>query len=79
MGGGNFEGNMAYGAVDLGMSVYGLGRYVLKSDAWRLFRYVSTDYAQAYNLAGKKVLAAEALADGVTISALVEEIRNKKD
>ena len=38
MGGGAFEGDMAYGAVDLGLSAYGVGRMVLKPDAWRLFR-----------------------------------------
>ncbi|MGC1331285.1 DUF4225 domain-containing protein [Pseudomonas sp.] len=61
------------------MPAYGIGRYELKPDAWRLFRYVSTDYVQAYNLVGKKVLAAEVIADGVTINALLEDIRNKKD
>lgn len=30
MGGGTFEGNMAYGAMDLGLSAYGIGRLVLK-------------------------------------------------
>ena len=29
LGGGTLEGDMAYGAVDLGLSVYGVGRMVL--------------------------------------------------
>lgn len=46
------EGNIAYGAVDVGLSLYGLKRLVLKSDAWRLFRYVRSDYVRAYKTMG---------------------------
>lgn len=79
MGGGDFEGNIAYGTVDLGMSAYGLVRHVLKPDSWRLFRYVSTDYVKGYKLASKKVLALEAMADGLTIKSLRAEAKNKKE
>jgi len=79
MGGDNFEGNIAYGAVDLGMSVYGLGRLALKPDSWRLFRYINTDYSRAYKLTTKKSLVAEGM--GVTATALSvhTEIQNKKN
>lgn len=42
------EGNLAYSSVDLGLSAYGLSRYILKPDAWRLFRYIKTDYIRSY-------------------------------
>lgn len=79
MGGGDVEENIAYGTVDLGISAYGLVRHVLKPDSWRLFRYVSTDYVKAYKLASKKVLALEAMADGLTIKSLRTEAKNKKE
>ncbi|MGE8177638.1 DUF4225 domain-containing protein [Pseudomonas fluorescens] len=70
MGAGVFEGDMAYGAVDLGMSAYGVGRLVLKPDAWRLFRYVRTDYVRGYVNASKAALSFEVLSDGTTISSM---------
>ena len=51
LGKGNCEADMAYGMVDLSSSAYGIGRMVLKPDAWRLFRYVNTDYIRAYRQA----------------------------
>ncbi|WP_256672834.1 DUF4225 domain-containing protein [Pseudomonas sp. v388] len=41
-------GNILYGSVDLGMSAYGLTKFVTKPDAWRLFRYLPNDYVRAY-------------------------------
>lgn len=37
-GGTEREGNIAYGAVDLGLSGYGALRKVLKPGSWRLYR-----------------------------------------
>jgi hypothetical protein len=76
MGGGAFEGDMAYGAVDLGLSAYGVGRLVLKPDAWRLFRYVRTDYVRGYENATKAALSFEVLSDGVTINAMYLEAKD---
>ena len=70
MGGSAFEGDMAYGALDLGLSAYGLGRLVLKPDAWRLFRYVRTDYVRGYEDASKAALSFEVLSNGVTIQSM---------
>ncbi|WP_241150513.1 DUF4225 domain-containing protein, partial [Pseudomonas viridiflava] len=39
-GGTEFHGNMAYGTVDLGLSIYGVTRLVVKPEAWKLFDYV---------------------------------------
>ena len=66
LGGGALEGNMAYGTVDLGLSVYGVGRMVLKSDAWRLFRYINTDYIRSYKAVGSSALIFEGVGDSVT-------------
>jgi len=76
MGGGKLEGNMAYGVIDLGFSVYGVGRLVLKPDSWRLFRYVRADYVRGYENAGKGTLALEAASDTATINSLYQEAKS---
>ena len=76
MGAGEFEVNMAYGAIDLGLSAYGVGRMVLKPDAWRLFRYVRTDYVRGYENASKVVLALEAISDTATMNSMYQEAKN---
>ncbi len=75
MGGGELEGNIAFGTVDIGMSGYGLTRLALRPDAWRLFRYVKTDYVRAHNLTSKKALAMEAAASGVTLESMRSEFQ----
>lgn len=77
LGGGESEGNMAYGAVDIGTSLYGMGRLVLKPDAWRLSRYLRTDYVRAYENAGSKSLAFEATSNVLTGRSMYLE--NKKN
>jgi hypothetical protein len=66
LGGGALEGDMAYGTVDLGLSAYGVGRMVLKPDAWRLFRYINTDYIRSYKAMGSGALIFEGVSDSVT-------------
>lgn len=41
-------GNVAYGAVDLALSAYGLYGLTLKPDAWKLFNYVRADKIRGY-------------------------------
>jgi hypothetical protein len=77
MGAGEFEGNMAYGGADLLMSAYGVSRLVLKPDAWRLFRYVRSDYQRAYIEASKKALGFGMVSDGVTINSLYLENKRR--
>lgn len=74
-GGGAFEGNMVYGAADLGLSAYGVGRMVLKPDAWRLFRYIRTDYVRAYKATSNSALSFEVLSDGITINSMHQEAK----
>jgi len=76
MGGSESEGNMAYGAMDLGLSAYGVSRMVLKPDAWRLFRYVNTDYVKAYTTIGTKALIFEGVSDTLTGRSMYLEYKN---
>lgn len=73
MGHGDREANMAYGAVDIGLSIYSVGRYVHKPDAWRLFRYLDSDRIRAYKTMAPASLAAEAATDAITLRQLHEE------
>lgn len=68
------EGNIAYGSLDIGLSIYGLGRHVLKPDAWRLFRYVRTDYVRSYKNMGAGALSFEIYTDLQTVKQLSEEV-----
>lgn len=60
-------GRLAFSAVDLALSGYGLGRMVFKPDAWRLFHYISADYIRNFKTAGAPSLALEILGDDITI------------
>ncbi len=42
-------GRMAYHSVSIVLSGYGILRYTLKPDAWRLFRYINSDYVRNFN------------------------------
>lgn len=69
------EGNLAYGSLDLGLSAYGLGRYVLKPDAWRLFRYIRTDYARSYKGMGASAWGLEIHTDFQTAKQVYQEAK----
>ncbi|MCF4996334.1 DUF4225 domain-containing protein [Pseudomonas syringae] len=69
------EGNLAYNSVDLGLSVYGLGRYVLKPDTWRLFRYIRADYVRSYKGMGSGAWGLEIHTDFQTGKQLYQEAK----
>ncbi|PSS57689.1 DUF4225 domain-containing protein [Pseudomonas sp. BBP2017] len=48
MGGSTRDGNIAYGVSDIGLSVYGMTRMVLRTGAWKLFKYIPSDYVRSY-------------------------------
>lgn len=79
MGGGTYEGNMAYGGADLLLSAYGIGRKVVKKDTWRLFKYVHTDYVRAYTVTSKPALAVEAVSDGFTMRSVYTAEKNSEN
>lgn len=43
------SGLLAYHSVDLATSFYGIVKLTLKPDAWRLFRYIPSDYYRKIN------------------------------
>lgn len=58
--------------VDLSSSAYGIGRMVLKPDAWRLFRYVSTDYVRAYQQASGGGFLFDRFMDSMTAKGMYD-------
>lgn len=48
----NDDADIIYNLTDIGLSGYGLGRQVLKPDAWKLYRYINTDYTRGWKLMG---------------------------
>ncbi len=75
MGYGEGEADIAYGAVDIGLSVTSLARRVLKPDAWRLFRYLDADNVRAYKTMHPISLTTEATIDAVTLKQIHEELK----
>jgi len=65
-------GQLSYSAVDLVLSGYGLGRMLLKPDAWRLFHYIPADYIRSFRTMGAPSLALEMLGDGITVLNIYE-------
>lgn len=59
--------DMALGGVDLLLSGYGLLKLSLKPEAWRLFRYINTDYIRGWRNMGRTSLMLE---DGADVSTL---------
>ncbi|WP_455923715.1 DUF4225 domain-containing protein [Pseudomonas putida] len=49
----------------------------INPDAWRLFRYIKSDYVRAYAKLGKGSLTLEALSNGLTMQALREEFEKR--
>ncbi|WP_277590349.1 DUF4225 domain-containing protein [Pseudomonas chlororaphis] len=70
LGKGNCEADVAYGMIDLSSSAYGIGRMVLKPDAWRLFRYVNTDYVRGYQQATRGGFIFDRLMDSATAKTM---------
>lgn len=73
VGYGEHEGNIAYGVTDLGLSAYALSRYVLKPDAWRLYRYIKTDYVRSYKGMGASAMSSEIYTDFQTGKQIYQE------
>lgn len=64
------DGNIAYAVTDIGLSIHGMVRMVMKPGVWRLFRYVASDYVRAY----KTMSATAILFDAVTGAITGEQI-----
>lgn len=66
-------GDLAYSVVDAGLSVYGLKRFVLKENSWKLFYYLNTDYVRNIKTMSKPALAIEATSDSLVIKSIIEK------
>ncbi|MGN2411896.1 DUF4225 domain-containing protein [Pseudomonas syringae] len=73
VGGTEREGNMAYGSMDLALSVYGISRHILRPDSWRLFRHIRSDYVRGYQSTSLKVFTIERASDALTSENLYNE------
>lgn len=68
----NNDADFVYNMVDLGLSGYGLGKQVLKPDAWKLYRYISSDYTYGWKLMGKTELMVEGTVDAGTMYSIYQ-------
>lgn len=66
-------GRIAYSIADLSLSGYGLARMVLKPDAWRLYRYLPSDFIRNVKTVGAPSLALEALGDAMTLKNIYDQ------
>lgn len=74
-GGTEAEGNIAYGVTDIALSGYSLYRKVPGPDAWRLFRYIDSDYVHAYTLSKTTTLGIGILSDTATTVGIYNEMK----
>jgi len=79
VGGSKFGGDMAYGAVDLGLSAYGLFRAIPKKDSWRLFRYMDTDKEKALRQTAGSILFIESGSDISTMHNMWDEVKDANE
>ena len=68
-----------YGTVDLSLSGYGIIRKTLKPDAWRLYRYINSDFIRGWQEMGRTGLTIEVISDLTTGSGMYELIRTTKE
>lgn len=67
------QANIAYGAVDIGMSVRSMVRLVPKQQAWRLFRYLRADLERSWRQTRIGILATDVAADVFTADSMWDE------
>ncbi|PWC21896.1 hypothetical protein DDT52_04780 [Brenneria roseae subsp. roseae] len=69
--------DLAYTSVDLGISVYGLSRNVVREDTFRLFRYINSDFVRGWKTMGPVPLVAEIFVDASTINGIYTLYKNE--
>lgn len=67
------KGNLAYGAMDLGLSVYGVSRLIPKVGSFRLFKRDPINYEPAHKQMGRFALALEGIVDATTVWSMLNE------
>lgn len=73
LGGSESDGNVAYAAADMSLSIYSMFRSVVKPDAWRLFYYMPSDYVRSYMVTSRYALALEVQANTQSILLIQKE------
>lgn len=66
-------GRVAYSMSDISLSGYGLARMVIKPDAWRLYRYLPSDFIRNIKTIGAPSLALETLGDTITLKSIYDQ------
>ncbi|MFT8209628.1 MAG: DUF4225 domain-containing protein [Symbiopectobacterium sp.] len=64
------SGLLAYHSVDLVTSFYGIVKLTLKPDAWRLFRYIPSDYYRKINTMSRASLTLKMIGAGNKIRVM---------
>lgn len=73
-------GLLSYQLIDLTTSYYGIFKLTLKPDAWRLYRYLPTDYYRKVQVMSRPALALKgvsAAAKGAGIGANLYQMHNR--
>ncbi len=71
------SGDFAYGVLEVGMSIHGSIKLVLKADSWKLFRNIPSDYERAYKSIGNKSLLFDTSVDEVTVEDTYNRTQRK--
>ncbi|WP_313483436.1 DUF4225 domain-containing protein [Pseudomonas sp.] len=71
------DGDIAYGAVDLTLSGFGIVRKIPSKDAHRLFRYIDSDMVRAYKETKGVALTMDIAADILTGKSVLNTIHDK--
>lgn len=64
-------GDIAFYTVDIGLSIRGMSKLVVKKDAWKLFRYLRDDLERAYKQTSKTFLAMEIWLDLNSLTKII--------
>lgn len=72
----NKVGKLAYSVIDLSLSGYGLLRMIMKPDAWRLFKYLPSDYVRNFKAMGAPALTLEGIGDTLSIKSGYDDLEN---
>ena len=67
---GEYEGNMMYGAADIGLSLRGLLGLVRKPETFQLFRSDPLNYERAYKKMGVLALFFESVVNSITVESM---------
>ncbi|MCU5772140.1 DUF4225 domain-containing protein [Erwiniaceae bacterium BAC15a-03b] len=70
------SGLIAYNAVDMATSFYGILSLSLRPEAWRLYNYVSSDYFRKINTMSKAALSLNIIGAGNTIRVISDLYNN---